>query len=74
MFIGFKIELWIFRLETYCLKDSFRISWSFDLSFMLLWLNILLLSVVGVPCQIDLAFIFAAISLFILYGMLVVVL
>jgi hypothetical protein len=44
-FIGFQIELSsVFRLETYCLKASFRISWSLDLSLLLCWLNILLLS------------------------------
>jgi hypothetical protein len=45
LFIGFQIELSsLFRSETYCLKDSFLISWSLDFSLLLCWLNILLLS------------------------------
>jgi hypothetical protein len=36
-----------------------------DFSLLLCWLNILLLSGVWVLCHVDLAFLFAAISLFI---------
>ena len=65
-FIGFQLELSsLLRLETYFLKDSFRISWSLDLSLLLVQLNILLLSGVRVLCQVDLPFLFPATSLLI---------
>ena len=44
-FIGFQIELSsLLRLETYFSKDSFGISWSFDLSLLLFRLHFVLLS------------------------------
>ena len=60
IFIGFQIELsCLLRLETYFSKDSSHISWSFDLSLLLVWLYFLLLSGVRVLCQIDLALLFS---------------
>jgi hypothetical protein len=55
-------------------KDAFRISWSADLSLLLAWLNIRRLAGVWFFCQVDLAFRFAATSLFISPGMLLVAL
>ena len=44
-FIGFQMVLSsLLRFEAYVLKDSFRISWSLDLSVLLVWLYYFLLS------------------------------
>jgi hypothetical protein len=72
-FTGFQIELYcLLRLETCFSKDSVCISWSFDLSLLLIRLYFLLLSGVWVFCQIDLALLFSATSFLISQGVLFV--
>ena len=62
-FVGFQVDLsCLLRVETYFSKDSFHISWSFDLSLLFIRLYFLLLSGVWVLCQTDLALLVSATS------------
>ena len=67
--IGFQIELSsLLKVETYAVKDAFRMSGSADLKLLLAWLHNRQLSGVWIRCQAALAFRFAATSLLIPLG------